>query len=294
MTGLEIGKTASTLESSMDTCSRQRSGKAAARSRNPARGTTVGDETELFAKWCAGDTRAGDALARRFHQTTRAYFARRFPSEAEDLAQRTWIAIAEARARFRGASGFAGFFAGVARNICREEIRRRYRTQFLRESLSTTAVRSCDPTHEMELAEDVQRLTQALQQLPSGLFDTVHLYYFECTSARLVGDGLGVPEANVRSRLHRARALLRNELNPAPPAPRRATVSGRAMRQACPHTRGAYLPPVAIAARFNDANASPVGHVVRAEPIETATDLFAPGRLAALTASARRSRRARG
>jgi RNA polymerase sigma factor (sigma-70 family) len=189
-----------------------------------AQRTSVREETELFARWCAGDSAAGDALARCFHQSSRAYFARRFPGDAEDLAQRTWVAIAEARARFRGDCGFAGFFAGVARNICRAEIRRRCRAQALLDSLCTLPARSCDPTHDIELAEDVQRLMQALQTLPCGLFDAVHLYYFERTSARRVGEGLGVPEANVRSRLHRARALLRKEFDPAA---RRATASGR-------------------------------------------------------------------
>ena len=48
-------------------------------------------------------------------------------------------------------------------------------------------------------------LFRAVMQLPPGLGEVVHLFYYEDQSLRQIADLLGISEASVKTRLHRAR-----------------------------------------------------------------------------------------
>ncbi len=64
-------------------------------------------------------------------------------------------------------------------------------------------------------AEDRQRVRLALEALPPSYREAVFLRDFEGLSTREVARVLGITEANVKVRLHRAHAQLRRRLNPA-------------------------------------------------------------------------------
>ena len=59
-------------------------------------------------------------------------------------------------------------------------------------------------------------LVEALQRLPLDLQMAIELYYWEELSVAELAEALEVPAGTVKSRLHRARELLREEMNRLP------------------------------------------------------------------------------
>jgi RNA polymerase sigma-70 factor (ECF subfamily) len=168
-------------------------------------------DKRLFARWRDGDRRAGDGLARRHYARLSRYFARRFHGDVDDLVQRTWLVVIEARARIEQPENFRCFYLGVARNVCREEIRRRVR-KTLQLDDRTELGRAPSPAEQLEQAETNARLHEALGQLPLKLSRAIFPYYWDRRPAHVVGELLGIPESTTRSRLRRGKDFLRTRL----------------------------------------------------------------------------------
>lgn len=169
-------------------------------------------DLELFERWLAGDAKAGDRLARRHYGRMSRYFARRFPGDVSDLVQRTWVVVIEARARIEQPENFSSFYLGVAKNVCREEIRRRVRKVVQIDDRLEYAPEP-SPDDQLEAAETHARLHLALADLPPTLSSAILPYYWERLPAHRVGQRLGIPEAATRSRLRRGKDFLRARLS---------------------------------------------------------------------------------
>lgn len=176
------------------------------------------DDAALFRAWTAGEKRAGAALIERHYDSVERFFDTKVADRAEDLAQLTFLRCAEAATTWRGDGGFRAFLFGVARNVLREHIRGRVRDGRRPMDFDTASIADLVPgaaTLAARSAEQLQ-LARALQRLPLDLQELVELYYWEELSVEELAACVGVPAGTIKSRLHRARALLKEAMDALP------------------------------------------------------------------------------
>ena len=143
------------------------------------------------------------------------YLARRVGRDgADDLAAQTFTVAFERRASFRPESLDARpWLFGIATNLLLNSRRSEQRTVRTLERLGH------EPTFSAAAAgagrETDSDLSAALRRLDAEQLDVLLLYAWAELSYEEIAESLGVPVGTVRSRLSRARAFLRDELEPA-------------------------------------------------------------------------------
>jgi len=175
----------------------------------------------LVSRWQAGDGAAFGVLVRRHERRVFRLLFRMLGSreEAEDAAQETFLNLHRSGHRFRGDAQFSTFVYRVAANAALNRRRTLGRSRARAQALSQVQQAGAglpaappDPERAVAAAEDRARVQEALLQvaprlrLPLVLYDIEGLAYPEI--ARL----LEIPEGTVKSRIHRARELLREAL----------------------------------------------------------------------------------
>jgi RNA polymerase sigma-70 factor (ECF subfamily) len=175
-------------------------------------------DLELVARWQAGDADSFGLLVKRHERRVFRILYRMLGSadEAADVAQETFLNLHRHGHRFRRESRFSTFVYRVAANAAlnrrRSLGRDRNRMRELAERQGVDAPRADDPEAEASRARTGRRIQAALLALPERLrlplvlFDVEGLPYSEISSV------VGIPEGTVKSRIHRARAALREEL----------------------------------------------------------------------------------
>jgi RNA polymerase sigma-70 factor (ECF subfamily) len=188
------------------------------------------EERRLLAAVRRGDRRALDLVTRRvagsLYRFSRGFC--RNPDDADDVAQDVLSALVSSLPRFRGDSSLSSWAYVVARNACARR-RRREARQIPFEDGDVVAQTLRDPGAGPERQAERRELREALERaiaaLPASLRDVLVLRDVEGLPASQVARRLGLGERAVKSRLHRARVALRDELEPhvgAEVAPRRA------------------------------------------------------------------------
>lgn len=178
----------------------------------------VASDDALFEAWRDGDRVAGDALVARHDGAVRRFIGRRVGVEVEDAVQNVWVAITRCRRRFERRSSFQTYLFAVARNQVRELQRRSRRSEAVGSWEDDGAV---DPASEtlnvVEQMDAARKLAGALAELPDEMQRLIALYYFEHRRGRELGEMFGIPENTARSRIRKAKALLRDELGESTP-----------------------------------------------------------------------------
>ena len=177
-------------------------------------------DLELVARWQAGDRDSFALLVQRHERRVFRVLYRLLGSldEAADVAQETFLNLHRHGHRFRRESRFSTFVYRVAANAAlnrrRTLGRDRNRMRELAECQAVAASGSSpgDPEEQAARSQTGRRIQQALLALPERLrlplvlFDVEGLPYSEISSV------VGIPEGTVKSRIHRARRALREEL----------------------------------------------------------------------------------
>ena len=141
---------------------------------------------------------------RRHQREVYAYFLRTVgrPSEAEELAQETFVRACGAALRFRGDSSVRTWIFGIARRVLLEASR-----AGLFERVPTPEDRSgYPPAVSAEERLDLERALASLPPSDREVLVMVDVLGFEPTAAAAVA---GVTADTYRVRLHRARRRLR-------------------------------------------------------------------------------------
>lgn len=148
--------------------------------------------------------------------------------EATDLTQETFISAYRHFDRFRGEAKVFTWLYQIARNLCINRVRQRDRQRALRiESLDqprdldeedsiTREVPdwSSSPQTVLEDKELRQRILAAIDSLPPDYKEVVVLREFQNMSYNDIVETTGLTLENVKTRLSRARAMLRRKLEP--------------------------------------------------------------------------------
>jgi RNA polymerase sigma-70 factor (ECF subfamily) len=193
-------------------------------------------DADLLEEARAGSGRALEALLER-HEARLYRFARRLcrrREDAEDVLQESLLAAARGLPRFRGASSMGTWLYTIARSFC---IKKRRKSVFapaevsLDTDASVAARGVADPSRRPDETLEASRLEAALEReiarLDRPYREVLLLRDVEGLSSAEVARVTGLSVAAVKTRLHRARARLRDALAPLM-APRGGAVAAQA------------------------------------------------------------------
>jgi len=131
----------------------------------------------------------------------------------EDAAQETFIKAFRYLAALRNPEKFSGWLARIARNVSTSLLRKRGREIDKRKRWRVHQLTSqpieTDSAEEKSLGET---LRQTLTELPQQHRECLVLFYLEGKNVRETAGLLGISEAAMKTRLHRARRALRGQL----------------------------------------------------------------------------------
>ncbi len=168
------------------------------------------DDLHRVTRWQGGDREAGAQLIEAHYDGIARFFHNKVGDAADDLVQRTFLVAMESSAKFRGDSSFRTFLFGVARNVLFDHYRDRQRSQRVDPDFGLSSVFDLDPSPSQVVARrgEERLLLEALRRIPLELQVTVELFYWEGVSIRDLAQIQEVAIGTIKSRLHRARRLL--------------------------------------------------------------------------------------
>lgn len=195
-----------------------------------ARRRTIDEASQALARRASsGDRKALEALlrehARAVHDVCRVLAG---PEEGRDAAQEALEKIVISIRSFDADKGsFRAWALTVARNVCRDRLRRRGLERRIFEDpgddgVSVHASEAPDAERLVYARIESQRLATALESLPEAMRLAVVLFHVHESSYEEIAAALGVPMGTVMTWLHRGRKRLRAMLEaPASPEPER-------------------------------------------------------------------------
>jgi RNA polymerase sigma-70 factor (ECF subfamily) len=135
-------------------------------------------------------------------------------ADAEDLAQRTLLTALERRHRYDGSSSLTTWLFGIALNHIHayRYAQRRASRMDGEDALALLVADAEDPVVSLQRQREVLGLDHAIRQLPDTLREVIVLISLEDLTYEAAASVLGVPIGTVRSRLHRAKRILRKHM----------------------------------------------------------------------------------
>ena len=189
-------------------------------------GEPVSREAELVARCAAGDEFAcADLVAE--HERMVYQLALNLlgdPDEALEISQEVFLRVFRNRERYRKSGKFSTWIFTIAVNLTKNEIRSRVRHKgtfsldALEEETGGQGLPFPDtnplPDEDLGRGEIREKVADALRKLPPRYREAVVLRDVEGMSYEEVGQILGIPGGTVRSRINRARLMLKERLKP--------------------------------------------------------------------------------
>lgn len=131
--------------------------------------------------------------------------------EADDLYQDTWLRVMKNISQYDSNRDFEPWLTKICVNTYRNALRRIARSPLLnfKTNEEKDAMLCAVPAAENP---DYSSLYEAIERLPEKYRLVVILFYFEDMDVAATADAMGIPEGTVKSRLSKARKLLKEVL----------------------------------------------------------------------------------
>ncbi|WP_343518559.1 RNA polymerase sigma factor [Sphingomonas sp.] len=175
------------------------------RPQDDGRGTV--EDARLVLRCQLGERAAFDALIERWAAPIAGY-ARRVTQDgdaAAELAQDVWLRVFRGIGRLREPKRFRAWLFGIAHRAFADSLRKRYAARAIAEA--SELADAPEPDHV-----DAELVERGLERLPPIEREILTLFYLQELSIAEVAEALGIASGTVKSRLHRARHQLRQEL----------------------------------------------------------------------------------
>jgi RNA polymerase sigma-70 factor (ECF subfamily) len=192
---------------------------------------------ETVDRALAGDRDAFEALIRKYARLvhTQAFMILGDHTDSEDVVQETFVKAYAFRVRLRDPAKFVPWLLSIARNLARDQMRRRHPTVSLSDSPEPEATTETRPEFEWQDDRDtqLQQVERELAALPSRYRDALALRYIDGLDYRAIERSLGITDGALRGILGRALAGIRRRLRRCEPGecPRPLAGSGHRGRQ---------------------------------------------------------------
>lgn len=123
--------------------------------------------------------------------------------DTEDMVQETFLRLLSSGVVFQSEEHEKAWLIVTASNLCKDTLRKWWRKT---ENID-------DPSLGLQAAPlEIDEVLSAILKLPADQKTVVYLYYYEGYSTMDIASFLGCPHATVRSRLSRARKVLKKKL----------------------------------------------------------------------------------
>ncbi len=185
----------------------------------------INQDRELLERIRAGDKTACDdcVLVHSPGIYRLALRLMRDPADAEDVVQETFLSAFKGIDRFDGRSGLSTWLYRIAFNAAMMRLRRR-RPEFVPVDATDEAEGDLPipeamvdwcllPEQELVRSEAREEMERAIGELPPKLRAVFVMRELEELSTEETAQALGISEQAVKTRLHRARLLLRERLS---------------------------------------------------------------------------------
>jgi RNA polymerase sigma-70 factor (ECF subfamily) len=185
----------------------------------------VSDE-DLMGRVAEDDERAFTELVRRYQARVTNLISRVLNDRisSDDLAQEVFVRVFVHRRNYRRGSKFSTWLFTIAANLAKNEIRRRVRRRnwfsldALQEVLGDSTMQLADPAEGQDVALQRGQLQQsvgrAIAAVPEKYRIALVLRDIEGLAYEEIAEVLGIPGGTVRSRINRARGMLKRKLQP--------------------------------------------------------------------------------
>ena len=173
-------------------------------------GVTPPDDFDagLVRRACRGDRASRATLLRELQDVWYrfAYSMLRDEHAARDAAQETGLRFLRGLGGFRGNSRLKTWSLGIALNVCREHTRKHTATPLPDEPLPGPGA---DPALQAVETEGLDRLRQAVNDLPERQREAVVLRYFEELTLQETADAMGCALGTAKATVSQALSRLR-------------------------------------------------------------------------------------
>jgi RNA polymerase sigma-70 factor (ECF subfamily) len=162
-----------------------------------------------------GEPGAVDDLVARWHDPLWRYVRRVSGSDeaAADIVQDVWLRVIRGLVRLREPASLRAWLFGIARRALMDRMRDKYASPVMVEADLTAVAAEVDG--DPGLDDDHAMLHEELARLPVVDREVLGLFYLKELSLLEIAQILDIPPGTVKSRLFKARRLLRTRLETA-------------------------------------------------------------------------------
>ena len=178
-----------------------------------------GGADDLARRAVGGDRAAFSALMTAHKEGLYRFVRRRVPDaeEAFDVVQEAFVSAWKAIARFDPDRSFGVWLRSIALNKCRDRARRAVVRHKLMgycppEAVDLVRDEALSPEEDLIVRDDLANLASALANLPCHLKDALMLTAVDGMSQAAASAILGCSVKSIEYRVHRARAMLAQQL----------------------------------------------------------------------------------
>lgn len=173
------------------------------------------EDSELMVALCNGDENAFSEVMRRFSKPVYSLLLRMLGSEddAEELLQITFCRVYRYRSHYDPERPLVTWIFTIASNLAKKEWRRRSRWNSVPLEHAVLSTQEVESPHSKEGSRDLQeRLEAAITKLPDHYRMPFLLREKDGLSYEEIAEILRIRIGTVKSRINRARAALREDL----------------------------------------------------------------------------------
>jgi RNA polymerase sigma-70 factor (ECF subfamily) len=183
-------------------------------------------DEDVMERCALGSEAAFRALVQRYRSRLMNLVSRFINDRdrAEEISQEVFLRVYRNRERYRKSGKFSTWIFTIAVNLTKNEIRSRVRHRgtfsldAVDEETGGQGISFPDlkplPDEDLNAAEIRSRIAEALEKIPARYREAVILRDVEGLSYEEVGEILRIPGGTVRSRINRARLMLKERLKP--------------------------------------------------------------------------------
>lgn len=168
----------------------------------------------LVVRCQLGERPAFDELIARWQRPLWRY-ARQLAGNdaaADDASQEVWLRVLRGIGRLRDGAKLRPWLFGIAHRVLMDRLREQFKLPLVSDGdLELEALPAVDDDTQ-DVESELAALRDGLARLPPLECEVLTLFYLRELSLDEVAQVLAVPQGTVKSRLHRARRLLRRQL----------------------------------------------------------------------------------